>query len=90
MSDEDNHHDSLLFMTTEIVSAHVANNKTEADEIPTVIQKVYKALVGLHKTTVLVADRPKPVVPIKDSITDSIDWVAFGRCPNSSVNVYRE
>lgn len=59
--------EDLLAFTTEIVSAHVANNETSAAELPKLIQEVYRALAGM------IAPEPEteqlqPAVPVKKSI----------------------
>lgn len=63
-------HSELLVLTTEIVSSHLANNQVAAEEIPTIIQKVYKTLSTVKHDTVDYADRPQPAVPVKKSVTD--------------------
>ncbi len=68
MSDEISR-DELLVLTTEIVSSYVSNNILGADDIPAVIEKVYKGLSTVASDSVVAADRPQPAVPIKRSIT---------------------
>lgn len=63
-------HSELLILTTDIVSSHLSNNQTPADEIPTLIQKVYKTLSTVHQDVGAHADRPQPAVPIKKSVTE--------------------
>ena len=58
----------LLELTTEIVSAHVANNSVAVNDIPQLIQDVYKTLVAVGSAQA-VPERPQPAVPIKRSIT---------------------
>ena len=58
----------LLELTTEIVAAHVGNNSTAINELPKLIQDVYKTLAVVG-TTPAVPERPLPAVPIKKSIT---------------------
>ena len=64
-------HSNLLALTTEIVSSHVANNTVPQNEIPSLIEQVYRTLSGLSGGTggVLSADRPQPAVQIKKSVT---------------------
>jgi predicted transcriptional regulator len=59
----------LLALTSEIVSSHVANNSTEQDNLPELIQSVF------DKLSALASDEPAPAeltpaVPIKKSVTD--------------------
>lgn len=61
--------EELLALTSEIVSSYVANNTLPAHEISGVIEQVFKTLSNVDKETGLHADRPKPAVPIKKSIT---------------------
>ncbi len=62
-------HSDLLALTTDIVSAHLANNQVAAEEIPAIIQKVYKTLAHVSGDTLSMAERPQPAVPIKKSVT---------------------
>ncbi len=62
-------HDELLALTSEIVSSYVANNTLPAAEIPAVIEQVYKTLSNVNTDHSVHADRPKPAVPIKKSVT---------------------
>jgi predicted transcriptional regulator len=60
----------LLTLTSEIVAAHVYNNKVAVNEVPALIQQVFQAFVAVdsehHNTTI----RPKPAVPISQSVTN--------------------
>ena len=56
----------LLELTTEIVSAHVGNNSVSLEDLPQLIQEVYKTLDSVGATPV--PERPQPAVPIKKSI----------------------
>lgn len=66
MSEKSNLTD-MLELTTEIVAAHVGNNPVPASELPTLIQDVYKTLASVG-TTPAVAEKLKPVVPVKKSV----------------------
>ena len=57
----------LLELTTEIVSAHVANNTVAVSDLPQLIQDIYKTLLAVG-TAPLTPERPQPAVPIKKSI----------------------
>jgi predicted transcriptional regulator len=57
----------ILELTTDIVSAHVANNKVPTTELPQLIQEVYQTLVNIGNDT-QAQERPRPAVPIKKSI----------------------
>ena len=58
----------FLEFTTEIVAAYVGNNKLDQNELPSLIQDVYKTLSKLNDVTVGQA-RPTPAVAIKKSIS---------------------
>lgn len=70
MTDSTTHAD-LLALTTEIVSSHVSNNTVAQNEIPSLIEQVFRTLSGLGGagTSTLSADRPLPAVPVKKSVT---------------------
>jgi predicted transcriptional regulator len=56
----------LLELTTEIVSAHVGNNSVSLEDLPQLINEVYKTLDSVGAAPV--PERPQPAVPIKKSI----------------------
>ncbi|MDH5188039.1 MAG: MucR family transcriptional regulator [Rhodospirillaceae bacterium] len=58
----------ILELTTEIVASFVSNNSVKSAELSQVINDVYQTLTGLGAAT-LNADRPKPAVSVKKSIT---------------------
>lgn len=58
----------VLELTTEIVAAFVSNNAVNANELPGVIQEVYRTLTGLG-TQSAQPERPKPAVAVKKSVT---------------------
>jgi predicted transcriptional regulator len=62
-------HSDLLVLTTEIVSSHLANNQLGADEIPALIQKIYRTLANVGGEGASLSERPQPAVPIKKSVT---------------------
>lgn len=60
----------LLTYTSEIVSSYVSNNQVAINEIPLLIDQVFRGLSSLKGDNVMItADRPQPAVPIKRSIT---------------------
>lgn len=68
MSEQASHED-LLAMTTEIVSAYVANNTLPTNEIPALIEQTFKTLANVNADGGGLSDRPQPAVPIKRSVT---------------------
>ena len=61
--------DTLLQMTTKVVSAYVSNNTIADVQISDVIKSVYGSLEGLGIVTGSNQTRTKPAVSIKRSIT---------------------
>ena len=59
----------LAELTSEIVSAFVANNKLAAAELPEIIATVHAALAGLSQTKAPEPEKLTPIVPIKKTIT---------------------
>ncbi|AGH97713.1 MucR family transcriptional regulator [Micavibrio aeruginosavorus] len=69
MTTNKDQHQDLLALTTEIVAAHLSNNQVGTDEIPMLIQKVYKTLSNVNGDAPVMSERPQPAVPIKRSVT---------------------
>ena len=67
MPDSQNHNE-LLELTTEIVSAHVSNNTLPVNELPQLIQDVYRTLSSVGGVTIA-SERPQPAVPVKKTVT---------------------
>jgi len=65
----DNDSPTLLELTTRIVAAHVANNATELEELPFLIERVHGSLVRLNGAEPEDDDKPRPAIPVKSSIT---------------------
>jgi len=65
---EHSHSGDLLALTTEIVSAHVANNSVALGDLPQLIHEVYRTLSSLGSVPVQ-QERPQPAVPVKKSVT---------------------
>jgi predicted transcriptional regulator len=71
MSEEQNvSKGELLALTTEIVSAHLANNAVVQNDVPDLIQSVYTKLSDLAVGEEDPAVELTPAVPIKKSVTD--------------------
>ncbi len=60
----------ILALTTEIVSAHIANNPVVQTEVPELIQQVYKKLSELATAEEAAAVELVPAVPIRKSVTN--------------------
>ena len=60
----------IIEMTADIVSAYVGNNSVSANDLPSLIQSVHRALAGVSVGVETVEVAPKePAVPVKRSIT---------------------
>ena len=57
----------LLGLATEIVSAHVSHNPVAADQLPGLIQQVFKALASVEQATAA-PPQAEPAVPVKKSV----------------------
>ncbi len=68
MSDQSKSSD-LLALTTNIVSAHVANNSVALTDLPRLIREVHDTLVSVGSGAPREKERPTPAVPIRRSVT---------------------
>jgi predicted transcriptional regulator len=72
MSNQDQHEDymyDILACASEIVAAHVSNNKVEISELPELISQVYATLNALSQgETSGRGQRPEPAVPVNKSV----------------------
>ena len=59
----------LLALTTNIVSAHVANNSVALSDLPRLIRDVHDTLVNVGAGTQRELERPTPAVPVRRSVT---------------------
>lgn len=59
----------LLSLTTEIVAAHVSNNTVAINDLPSLIEQVYRSLANVGAEPVVQSEKPQPAVPIKKSVT---------------------
>jgi len=60
--------DTLVTLTADIVSAHVANNSVAVNDLPTLIENVHGALSGLGKAKEEPAAKQDPAVSIRSSV----------------------
>ncbi len=81
MADNNNNSSNeLLVLTTEIVSAHVANNTVSLADLPQLIQQVYGTLAGIGGAPASIGARPQPAIAVKKSVTpDFIICLEDGR-----------
>ena len=66
MSDKPNINE-MMELTTEIVAAHVGNNTVAINDLPHLIQEVYKTLSSLGSEPAS-PERPRPAVSVKKSV----------------------
>jgi predicted transcriptional regulator len=59
----------LVELTSDIVSAYVANNKVSTNELPDVISSVHSALRALEEKKPVEPEKPVPMMPIKKTLT---------------------
>jgi predicted transcriptional regulator len=64
---ETEQNENLVALTSDIVAAHVTNNRVEVADLPTLIQNVFGALQGLGASEP-VEERPEPAVSIRASV----------------------
>jgi predicted transcriptional regulator len=65
--------DMLMELTAEVVAAYVSNNSLPVSELPALISYVYGALGQTSiapRDATPIAEKPKPAVPVKKSVTD--------------------
>lgn len=60
--------EELLRLTTQIVSSYVSNNTVKADDMPGLIDTIFKTLANISPDAPATADRPQPAVSIKKSV----------------------
>ncbi|OYZ97474.1 MAG: MucR family transcriptional regulator [Novosphingobium sp. 17-62-8] len=61
--------DEILFThVADIVSAHVSNNAVSANDVPGLIQSVYKSLAALGQVHELVEEKLTPAVAVRGSV----------------------
>ncbi|MCK6418245.1 MAG: MucR family transcriptional regulator [Alphaproteobacteria bacterium] len=68
MTNENNTQEDLLVLTTDIVASYVSNNTVAAEDMPRVIETVFRTLNQMRSGGTASGDRPQPAVPIKKSI----------------------
>jgi predicted transcriptional regulator len=61
----------LMELTAEVVAAYVSNNSLPVTDLPALISDVFGALGRTHAVPQApAAEKPKPAVPVKKSVTD--------------------
>lgn len=71
--------DDILGLTAQIVSAHLANNAVQADQLPSLIQGVHRALSTVSQAATEPA-KAQPAVDVKKSVFgDHLVCLACGK-----------
>ncbi len=66
-----NENDNILELATDLVAAYVSHNQIEADELPALVEKVYRTMLkAVSEDPEDTKEKPVPAVPIEDSVTD--------------------
>jgi predicted transcriptional regulator len=68
MTDSSNLQETMITLTADIVAAHVSNNSVAVSDIPTLIQNVHTALIGLGGPVAAEPVNLVPAVSIRSSI----------------------
>src|SRR5690606_20907340 len=77
MPDNETDSDILITLTSDIVAAHVSNNKVPVDQVAELISRTYEALAGLGAPAE--EPQPEPAVSIRSSVKpDHIVCLADG------------
>lgn len=68
MTDQSELSETLITLTADIVAAHVSNNSVAVSDLPTLIQNVHGALVGLGTVEAEPEVKPEPAVSVRASV----------------------
>lgn len=60
--------ENLLTLASDIVSAHVSNNRVAPVDLPALIISVYQSLAKLGEAPAVIVEAPEPAVPVKSSV----------------------
>jgi predicted transcriptional regulator len=69
---------TLLALTTEIVSAHASNNSVASNDLPSLIQQVHSALAGLGQAVEVAPEAKVPVISVRASVKP--DYIVCMEC----------
>ncbi len=58
----------VLGLTVQIVSAHVSHNSVASEQLPGLIQDIYRTLASVGRDAPVVVEKAPPAVPVKKSI----------------------
>lgn len=60
--------ETLITLTSDIVSAHVSNNSVAVNDLPSLIQSVYQALAKAGEPAPVVEEKREPAVSVRASV----------------------
>ena len=58
----------IITLASDIVASHVSNNSVSSDQLPLLINSVYRALVDVSNSTISSAEQPKAAVSVRRSV----------------------
>ncbi len=64
--------ETLLTLTSDIVSAHVSNNNVAADNVPVLIQSVFASLASVGKPAPVIEEKREPAVSVRASVKPDV------------------
>ena len=62
---------ALAGMASELVAAYVSRNRVPLPDLPALISSVHAALAGIGRPPEPAAAKPKPLMPIRKTVTDA-------------------
>ncbi len=71
--------ETLITLTSDIVSAHLSNNSVAVQDVPSLIQSVYQALATVGEPAPVVEERREPAISARASVKpDSVTCMECG------------
>lgn len=71
--------ETLITLTSDIVSAHVSNNNVAVDDVPALIQSVFMALENVGEPAPVIEEKREPAVSVRASVKpDSVTCLECG------------
>ncbi len=64
--------ETLITLTSDIVSAHVSNNNVAVESVPALIQSVFAALASVGKSAPVVEEKREPAVSVRTSVKPNV------------------
>lgn len=67
-ADPDEFHETLINLTSDIVSAHVSHNSVDPGKVPQLIATVYNALASVGTEEAKIEQRPEAAISVRASV----------------------